>query len=52
MSVTIEKYHEPLDDLISKVHEACEGRYDLTGYDLHVIEAALQQLEDENKIPF
>jgi len=40
----IQKYSENLDLYIIKSHEACEGRYDLTGYDLHVIEASLIQL--------
>lgn len=41
----IEKYSEPLDKYISLLHEACEGRYELTGYDLNVIEAALLQFK-------
>jgi len=40
-------YSEDLDKYISKVHEAVEGRYELTGYDLSVIEAALIQLQGE-----
>lgn len=42
----IEKYSEDLSKYVSLTHEACEGRYELSGYDLHVIEAALQQLQD------
>ena len=42
----IEKYSEDLDEYVSLAHEACEGRYEFTGYDLHVIEAALQQLQN------
>lgn len=40
----IDMYSEPIGDYVHLVHEAAEGRYELTGYDLHVIEAALQQL--------
>jgi hypothetical protein len=47
MDILIEKYTESLDKYTSLVHEACEGRYELTGYDLHVIEAALYQLYDK-----
>jgi len=39
-------YSEPIGDYVHLVHEAANGRYELTGYDLHVIEAALQQLGD------
>jgi len=39
-------YKEPIGNLVHLVHEAAEGRYELTGYDLHVVEAALQQLGD------
>lgn len=39
------KYSEPLDKYTALLHEATEGRYKLTGYDLHVVEAALQQLQ-------
>ena len=39
-------YKEPIGDLVHLVHEAANGRYELTGYDLHVIEAALQELSD------
>lgn len=39
-------YSEPIGDYVHLVHEAAEGRYELTGYELHVIEAALQQLSD------
>jgi hypothetical protein len=45
----IEKYTEDLGKYINMVHEATEGRYNLTGYDLCVIEAGLQQLSDINK---
>ena len=44
--IQIEKYSENLSDYINKTHEAVEGRYELTGYDLNVIEAGLQQLLD------
>lgn len=44
----IEMYSENLSDYISKVHEAVEGRYELTGYDLSVIEAALNQLSEQD----
>jgi len=43
----IEKYNEDLGKYITLVHEATEGRYELTGYDKSVIEAALCQLQDE-----
>lgn len=36
-------YKESLENYRELVCEAKEGRYDLTGYDLHVIEAALTQ---------
>jgi hypothetical protein len=42
----IEMYSEPLSEYIAKTHEAAEGRYNLSGYDLHVIEAALNELID------
>ena len=37
---------EDLNEYIDKVHESCEGRYELSGYDLNVIESALHQLSD------
>lgn len=46
ISMKIEKYSEDLSRYIHLVHEATEGRYELSGYDLSVIEAALQQLEN------
>jgi hypothetical protein len=46
----IEKYTEDLAKYISLVHEATEGRYELTGYDICVIEAALLQLQDVEKL--
>ena len=42
----ITKYSEPLYKYINLVHEATENRYNLTGYDLHVIEEALIQLHE------
>jgi len=45
ISMKIEKYSEDCSRYIHLVHEATEGRYELSGYDLSVIEAALQQLE-------
>ena len=47
MDIIIDKYSESLDKYVSLVHEATEGRYELTGYDLCVIEAALSQLNDK-----
>lgn len=43
MDINIEKYTESLEKYHDLVSEAKEGRYDITGYDLHVIEAALSQ---------
>lgn len=43
MDINIEKYTESLEKYLDLVSEAKEGRYDITGYDLHVIEAALSQ---------
>lgn len=43
MDINIEMYKESLENYRELVCEAKEGRYDLTGYDLHVIEAALTQ---------
>jgi hypothetical protein len=40
-------YSEDLGKYINLVHEAVEGRYELTGYDMSVIEAALVQLQGE-----
>ncbi|MDD4972029.1 MAG: DUF4326 domain-containing protein [Paludibacter sp.] len=45
----IEKYTEDLTKYINLVHEAIEGRYTLTGYDQSVIEAALIQLQGEER---
>ena len=51
MDINIEMYGESLSIYLELVHEAKEGRYDLTGYNLHVIEAALSQyLTDMAKI--
>lgn len=49
MDIIIEAYVESVSYYQRLVHEAANGRYDLTGYDLHVIEAALQQYLDSNK---
>ena len=46
MKPQIEMYSEPLSKYVSIIHEAVEGRYKLSGYDLAVIEAALNQLND------
>ena len=40
----IEKYSEDLQKYAGLIHEACEGRYDLTLYDLNVLEAAIDEL--------
>jgi hypothetical protein len=47
----VEQYNEDLNDMINKVHEACEGRYNLDGYELHVIESALCELNDLKNLP-
>jgi len=49
MDIIIEAYGELVSDYQHLVHEAANGRYDLTGEDLHVIEALLQQYLDSNK---
>jgi len=36
---------EDLKEMISNVHEALEGRYDLTGYDLHMIHGLLCEFD-------
>lgn len=36
------------DQMIYKVHEAMEGRYDLTGYDLQMIHSALCEYDNSN----
>lgn len=46
MNMEIEKYSEQLSKYLFIIHEASEGRYDLTGYDICVLEAALEQLQD------
>lgn len=36
---------EDLKEMISNVHEALEGRYELTGYDLHMIHGLLCEFD-------
>ena len=38
---------EEIQNLISKLHESCEGRYDLNGQDLHEIHALLNEYSNK-----
>jgi hypothetical protein len=35
-----------LDEIIANVHEALEGRYELSGYDLYMIHGFLCELQN------
>lgn len=45
----VDKYNEDLDLYCHLAHEAAEGRYSFSLYELSVIEAALQELLDIKK---
>ena len=39
-----------IDEMIDKVHETLEGRYDLTGYDLYMIHGTLCEYANDKKM--